>query len=185
MTANNFISTPTVAKFYFNNPNPDDIYIMDIAHALSLICRFGGHCDSFYSVAEHSIILGTLLEKDGADDLTLLAALLHDAEEAYLPDIPRPIKAMMPEADKIYEHLSQAIDDKYLLQGASWSIIYDYDRRLCITEAKALGIWNEEWEDAGPSLPAKLFLWKPEEAEQLFINNFVELSEKCYNFTMK
>ena len=182
---NDFISTPAVPKFNFLNPRLEDIYISDIAHALSLTCRFGGHCSVFYSVAEHSIIVGKILEDQGADPLTVLAGLLHDAEEAYLPDIPRPIKAVMPDAQDIYTLLQDAIADKFHIGSADWDYIEDIDRRLCITEAKALGVWNKDWEDAGPPLPYKLHLWSSADAEELFLRNFLELGEKLYDYVLR
>lgn len=185
MTANDFISTPSVPQFHFLDPRPEEIHIGDIAHSLSLLCRFGGHCAVFYSVAEHSIIVAEVLEMMGAEPVTVLAALLHDAEEAYLPDIPRPIKAHMREAVAIYNNLEDAIDKKFLLKDANWSSIRDVDRRICVTEAKALGIWNDQWEDAGEPLPFQLHLWSSDDAKHLFLVNFLELSEKCYDYTLR
>lgn len=182
---NDFISTPSVERFYFLDPKVEDIRILDIAHALSLTCRFGGHCSIFYSVAEHSIILAKILEDEGAEPLTVLAGLLHDAEEAYLPDIPHPIKARMPEAQAIYRTLEKIIDLKFNILDADWTRIRSLDRRLCITEAKALGVWNKHWEDAGRPLDVKLFLWSSDDAKQLFIINFLELSEKCYDYVLR
>lgn len=182
---NDFISTLSVQQFYFLNPDPKDILIADIAHSLSLICRFGGHCNVFYSVAEHSIILAKALEDEGADTLTVMAGLLHDAEEAYLPDITRPVKNVMPEAKKIYAILETAIEMKFHLQAADWERIKEMDSRLVVTEAKALGIWNEHWVDAGTPLRAKLYLWSSDEAKHLFLINFLELSEKLYDYTLR
>lgn len=181
----NFISTPSVEKFYFLDPDPKDIYISDIAHALSLTCRFGGHCSVFYSVAEHCIILATIAEMEGADQLTVMACLLHDAEEAYLPDIPRPIKAVMPEAQNIYANLQIAIIDKFHLDEADDELIWDLDKRLCITEAKELGIWNEDWEDAGAIIQFKLHLWSSDDAKELFLLNFYKLAEELYDYTLR
>ncbi len=182
---NDFISTSTVPKFHFMKPDPKDIHISDIAHALSLLCRFGGHCSSFYSVAEHSTILGDIAETAGKDDLTVMACLLHDAEEAYLPDIPRPIKAVMFEAQGIYGNLEEAIELKFRLAEADWDYIKDIDRRFCITEAKALGVWNEDWENEGEPLPHKLFLWSSRDAEELFLKNFILLEEKLYDYILR
>lgn len=183
--ANDFISTPSVPKFYFLNPRPEDILIGDIALALSHTCRFGGLCSVFYSVAEHSILVAKVLESEGASPLTVLAGMMHDAEETYIPDIPRPVKEMMPEAKGIYEILNNAIVKKYHLEGADWEHIKEIDDRLCTTEAKTLGIWNEEWESSGRPLDVKLYLWSCEDARQLFLNNFLELSEKCYDFVLR
>lgn len=87
------VSTPDAIFTYSGrfmrplNPFPSDIYIEDIAHALSNQCRWTGHCSKFYSVAEHSIHVASCV----SDELKL-TALLHDASEAYLADLARPIK---------------------------------------------------------------------------------------------
>lgn len=104
----------TVSGQYINvfDPNPDTIIIEDIAHALSMQCRFGGHLPGFYSVAEHSY--GCALR---VPDEYKLAALMHDASEAYLLDIPRPIKNRLSNYKDIEERLMQMIAYKF---GFAW-----------------------------------------------------------------
>lgn len=80
-----YIQTFTGRKFWVFDPRPGDFCIEDIAHALSNLCRFGGHCNHFYSVAQHSMLVCR-----NSRDLKL--GLLHDAPEAYLSDFPSPIK---------------------------------------------------------------------------------------------
>lgn len=74
------------------NPSINEINIEDIAHALSRQCRYNGHCDGFLSVARHSIWVSERLEAQGFDTQTQLTGLLHDAAEAYLGDLVRPLK---------------------------------------------------------------------------------------------
>lgn len=81
----------------------DDIHDQDIAHPLSMICRYGGHVPGHYSVAEHSILVSRLVEHWGFDAIVQLQALLHDAPEAYIGDMVRPLKSFMPEFRE-YEH---------------------------------------------------------------------------------
>lgn len=79
-------------RFYdYLEPRPDQVCIEDIAHALSLTTRFGGHASRFYSVAEHSCLVRQLVIEAGCPELGL-AALLHDGHEAYTGDIPTPLK---------------------------------------------------------------------------------------------
>lgn len=114
----NFASLPaiepgiirTFTGIYINvfNPKPEDICIEDIAHALSNLCRFSGHTVQFYSVAEHSIRVAELVEPQHK-----LAALLHDASEAYLLDIPTPIKSLFPEYSKAENKLMEVIAEKF------------------------------------------------------------------------
>ena len=174
-----WISTSRVPQFDFLKPKEQDIHIEDIAHALSLSCRFGGHGRFFYSVAEHCVLVSLLCEMEEADDTTCLAALLHDAEEAYLPDIPSPIKACMPEAEKLYDAIKKAIIRKFQLSEANWELIDRLDKSICIQEAKALGIWNEHWiatEALKNSVP--FGFWSAPKAEEVFLKVFGVLYKK-------
>ena len=78
------------------NPNTDEIIIDDIAHALSMLCRANGHFRSFYSVGRHSINCMQEAKARGHSRKIQLACLLHDASEAYLCDLTRPVKAELP-----------------------------------------------------------------------------------------
>lgn len=95
------------------NPDPDTICIEDIAHALSQICRFGGHTQFFYSVAEHSLDVASRVK------IYKLTALLHDASEAYLCDIPSPVKKQIPGYAEAEDRLMKVIADKF---GLLWPV---------------------------------------------------------------
>ena len=91
-------------------PTPAGIHYKDIAHALSNICRFTGHTQQFYSVAQHSVLVATLVPQP-----LQLAALLHDASEAYLCDIARPLKLrpeMLPYR-QAEAHLQHLINERF------------------------------------------------------------------------
>lgn len=98
------IETYTGGFFEYGQPDHGDIYIEDIARSLSMTCRFRGHVSSFYSVAEHSVKVRQLVIEAGHPDLGL-AALLHDAHEAYVGDVPTPLK------NKIGDKLALLVDD--------------------------------------------------------------------------
>ena len=83
-----WMQTYTGRQFWPIDPRPEEIFIEDIAHALSLQCRFGGHVRVFYSVGEHSLRVSDCFQ----EPRLALWGLLHDAAEAYLVDLPRPIK---------------------------------------------------------------------------------------------
>lgn len=104
----------TFTGIYMNvfDPTPEMIDIVDIAHGLSNQCRFAGHTKEFYSVAQHSIHVAEL-----APDELKLPALLHDAIEAYLCDIPGPIKKRLLKYRKIKESLMKMIAEKF---GFEW-----------------------------------------------------------------
>jgi len=89
MGSDGSITTFSGISFWPLLPNPDDIRIDDIAHALAHQCRFAGHTRLFYSVAEHSVRVSQLCRPEDA-----LWGLLHDASEAYLSDVPAPLKEL-------------------------------------------------------------------------------------------
>ena len=134
---------------------------------------FGAH----NSVAEHSCRMAGFLRMAGANPKQCLAALLHDAEEAYLPDIPRPVKAMMPEAKTIYNRLNAAIISKFDVVNVDWSMLKILDDRMCVTEALQLGFDTTDWADLGEPLDIDIVGWSPEQAEEIFLaayNTFVK-----------
>ena len=95
-----WIELITGGRFYYNKPVFD---IGAVAHSLSMICRFTGHCRKFYSVAEHSILVSRIMEDTGGDPME---GLLHDATESVLADIARPAKGLL----KDYKVLEKALD---------------------------------------------------------------------------
>src|SRR5258708_302056 len=83
----NWMQTYTGRAYWPADPRAEDVCIEDIAHALSLLCRYTGHCKRFYSVAEHSILISQVVPPEYA-----FFGLMHDAQEAYINDLARPIK---------------------------------------------------------------------------------------------
>ena len=96
------------------NPDPEKIFITDIAHSLSMLCRANGHFKSFYSVGQHCINCAKEAEARGYSRRVQLACLLHDASEAYLSDVTRPVKQELPQYKLIEEPLQEAIWRKFL-----------------------------------------------------------------------
>ena len=94
------------------DPRPEEIDVGDIAHHLARICRWGGTVRDYYSVAEHSCMLALYFSEKGRTDLARWA-LLHDAAEAYLGDVVRPLKPFMLEAVGYERRLEQVIWQKY------------------------------------------------------------------------
>lgn len=101
----------TVSGIYINvfDPKPEMICIEDIAHSLTYQCRFGGHLPKFYSVAQHSLNCSFLIDEPELK----LAALLHDASEAYLLDIPKPIKSGLSNYKEIEDRLMKVIAERF------------------------------------------------------------------------
>lgn len=113
------------------NPDPDTINIVDIAHALSMTCRFGGHTKNFYCVAQHSYEVAQRTKSK-----LQLTALLHDAPEAYLVDLPRPIKELLPEYKELERNLMQVIAEKYKIIYPFPEEIIDADNKQLLYEQK-------------------------------------------------
>ena len=109
-----YITTVTGKHFYPLNPNPQDIDIEDIAHALSLICRANGHFKHFYSVAQHSIACAEEAIERGCSVEVILGCLLHDASEAYLCDVTRPVKKHIPQYLRAEEKLQAVIWKRFI-----------------------------------------------------------------------
>jgi len=133
------ISTHSGVMFDVFDPKPELVVREDIIHALSNICRFGGHVKKFYSVAQHSVYVAWEVEKLGGSKDCILAALWHDAGEAYVGDMCRPIKRHMPEycalETKIKSTIFQALN---LPTEVDWNLIKHVDNLVCHTEAKVL-----------------------------------------------
>jgi len=102
-----YIETVSGIKFHFLEPKEDEINIKDIAFALANQCRFNGHIP-FFSVAEHSVAVAARLSPN-----LQLAGLLHDAAEAYLSDIPSPIKQYLPDYQAMETKVQNAINKKF------------------------------------------------------------------------
>ncbi|MBU6429149.1 MAG: phosphohydrolase [Cyanobacteria bacterium REEB65] len=125
-------------------PDPDSIRIEDIAHALSLQCRFSGHVRRHWSVAAHSCLVSDLCPVEHA-----LAGLLHDATEAYLVDVPRPVKhhpgmAMYREAETALEAVVAA---RFGVTYPWPSVVLSIDRFVLGCEARALLHGTDHWSD--------------------------------------
>ncbi len=118
------------------NEDCGPIELMDIAHALSHLCRFNGHTKRFYSVGEHSLHVSALLEHHGPSIQAW--GLLHDAAEAYLGDMVRPIKKHMPDFQAIEDRLLQRIAKRFDLVWPIPDVVFDADDILLATEFRDL-----------------------------------------------
>lgn len=144
----------TYTGLYMNvfEPTLEMICIEDIAHALSHIPRFGGHTKKFYSVAEHCLLLW-----QNANSGLKLQALMHDASEAYLLDIPSPIKKQLKGYKEMEDRLMNLIAEKYGFE-------YPLSEHVKQLDKEALRF---EWDNAVLKTHESL---SPQEAKQRFIN---------------
>jgi len=100
-----YIMTYTGKKFHIFNPKIEEIDLLDIIHSLSFNCRYNGHSSQFFSIAEHSILVSTMVPEK-----LKIYALLHDSAEAYVTDLPRPLKMALNEyTDNLIKNLENNI----------------------------------------------------------------------------
>lgn len=164
-------------RFYPLNPRAEEVLIEDIAFALSNISRFGGHVN-FFSVAEHSCNVS-----DHCPDELKLLGLLHDATEAYLGDVVRPLKQQLPEYREAEHRMWGVISGKFGLPAFMPKSIKDVDNRALLAERNALmnpgpNTRDWGWDGAYEPLPlGDLYGWHPARARYEFMKRFWELSK--------
>lgn len=158
-----------------------DIQLATIAHSLSLQCRFNGHCRQFISVAEHCCTVADDVESKLASTLSrkkrnrlCFAALMHDGSEAYLSDIPRPLKLLFRDYVELEEKVQRRIMDRFgiTLTPYEHSIIKDSDNAALKAEAQLLmSSRAENWGGMNDIAPARIssVRWSPEQAESEFL----------------
>lgn len=151
------IQTYTGVIFDLKNPDIDLIDIEDIAHALSMLCRFGGHTKTFYSVAQHSYEVSQLVP----DDLKL-TGLLHDASEAYLTDLPKPIKNLVQGYSETENKIMSIIAEKF-------NAIYPFPKEIKMADTDVL---MDEYYNY---MIGEEIGWSPGVAKLTFMNEFKKL----------
>ena len=166
-----YIQTFGGRKFFLLDPTPDAIDILDIAHALSMICRYTGHVLKFFSVADHSIRASEMVPK-----VLRLQALMHDASEAYVSDISRPLKGLIGDYAAIEKKIMGAIADKYVFDWHMAPETKEADNRLLMTERRDLMLWTPEiWSLTAEPYPDTIYPRTQEEAEYDFLKVFHRL----------
>lgn len=132
---------PTVEGKYFDFLHPrDGISIEAIARGLSNICRFNGQLHCFYSVAEHSVWVSRMVEPEHA-----AAALMHDAAEAFIGDVTKPLKNLLPDYQAVEERVEQAVWHAFGLPAALDPAIKEADMAMCWIEQRALHNNHDDW----------------------------------------
>jgi 5'-nucleotidase len=154
------------------DPDPEQIDAGDIARALANQCRFGGHSRTFYSVAQHSVLVSELVEARGGDVEDTFAALMHDATEAYLGDMPHPIKHRSPLGAAFKEAedaLEQVLRERFRIKPG-------------VPEIKRRAFSGESWHwpelEGVEPLDLELTAWPPDEAAAAFARRYAELEAR-------
>lgn len=196
IVTDSWMQTFTGKAFNIFDPQEGSVCIEDIAHALSMRCRFNGHCKRFYSVAEHSTLMARahkiathhpiMREITECDQRGLL---MHDITEAYLPDVVRPIKSHLqiwtPQGIESFKEFEVGLlhDLLRLLQldkhaCATGPVIQEIDGAMLATEAvnrELLSEPEERWGLLPDPLDVKIQFWCPGEAEGQFLHEFHKL----------
>jgi hypothetical protein len=155
------ITTNSGLPFYPLHPRRQDVRVADIAHALSHLCRFTGHTEVFYSVAQHSVFVSRLVPEKFA-----LWGLLHDASEAYIGDVSSPLKSLLQDYRYIEHGVEQCVWGAFGLTGK------------LPPEVKAADVQAYEFERTAyfdRCLFGRARAWPPREAREEFMNRYREL----------
>jgi 5'-deoxynucleotidase YfbR-like HD superfamily hydrolase len=172
------VSGPTIQThsglfFDFLNPQRDQIDIRDIAIALSNVCRFTGHVDAFYSVAQHSVHVSRLVPPEHA-----FAGLMHDAAEAYIGDVAKPLKLLLPDYKAIEDRVEAAVFAAFGLPAKLPECVKRADLVALSTEKRDLKRHSPQlWDCLGAVRPdlARILPASPVQAYWMFMRRFDEL----------
>jgi len=173
---NSVIQTFTGEMFDIFNPERHKIQLRDISHAISMICRYGGHTREFYSVAEHCVLMAGWFVDQEKYDLARVA-LLHDATEAYMGDLVRPLKLQpaLTHYRVVEDNLQGAIFSNYGLPPGMPMEVKEADLRICNDE-RAVLMHDRAWSiDVYPHLGVTLQCWTQHQAEQSWLDMYWRL----------
>lgn len=167
----NWMQTYTGRQFWPLDPRAEDVFPADIAHALSLLCRYNGHIQRFMSVAEHCVQMSYAVSPENA-----LWALLHDATEAYVGDMIRPLKRMMPDFKDAEDEVMEAIAERFGIDPVMPQEVHEADSRILLDERAALMPSTHVWDiDGLQPLGVHIQGWAPEVAEERYLDRLCEL----------
>lgn len=169
---NGWMTTRSGAMFIPADPENHEYRITDIASALSKICRYGGHCIEFYSVAEHCVHMAHEAPLQYA-----LEALMHDSAEAYLVDVPRPVKALLRDYRPLEHRIEATIAGQFNLvfdlENGWPPVVKELDNQMLITEQRQNMPNGPSYLPEIEPIPGlKLQCWEPRRAEAEFLSAF-------------
>lgn len=175
-----WIQTHSGRRFCPTNPNPNAIVIQDVAHSLAMQCRFSGHCRKFYSVAQHSVLVSYICDSQDA-----LWGLLHDASEAYLVDVPRPLKrsGKLQGYIEFEAKMQEAVCRRFGLPMKEPPSVKKADQALLATEARDLmSPLHPDWDWPVEPLPFLIESWDHQKAKDMFMKRFFELTGSPHGY---
>jgi uncharacterized protein len=165
------------------DPSPEDIDVHDIAVALSNQCRFGGHTRRYYSVAQHACIVSDQMLARGSSAHDALWGLLHDASEAYLVDLPHPLKHRSELGRQYREaegRLEEVLLERFGFSGSPPPGMKELDRSLLATERATLTMVAWHWPELEGVEPLDIEIepWTPEAAAAEFLERYERLEAR-------
>lgn len=171
-----FMQVYNGTKFWPLSPKAEEVDIIDLAHSLSMQCRYNGHCKRFYSVAEHSVLIARWLLQESGPEIALWG-LLHDASEAYLADVPRPLKPHLSGYKTMEARVMTTVCDAYGLPYDMPAEVHEADTRIIADELVNMKPmdWHKNYDNP---LGVPMMYWTPEEAKEEFLNTFSNLVGK-------
>lgn len=166
-----WMQTATGGVFWPMDPRASEVKIEDIAHALSNMCRYAGHCREFYSVAQRSVLVSRALPPE------LRAwGLLHDASEAYLVDVPRPVKTYLAGYREAEEAVERAVAEAFSLSWPMPPEVKRVDNAILADEAaQIMGERPRDWFLPEAPLGIAIEPWSPQTAKRLFLEEFYQI----------
>lgn len=175
MRRGDWMQTATGKHFWPLDPRPEDVDIVDIALGLGKICRYGGHCLRFYSVAEHSWLVAHACPPEHR-----MWGLLHDATEAYLGDVIRPLKRFIPGYHEIEDTLARVIAEHFNLPWPMPEAVKEIDNRILLDEFRQNmkrpdEVGGDPAEVGAEELGVEIQCWRPDYAAERFLDLYREL----------
>jgi hypothetical protein len=192
----NYIQMQSGARVYVDpetmtiDEEKSNFYLDDLAHALSNLCRFAGHTRTFYSVAQHSVLVARIVGENAAIsadfdvpsyNVAVAQALFHDASEAILADIPKPMKNLLPDYQKLEQQVQAWIMRTMGLPEEDSELMKLADRVALATES--LYLMGENMAPELEPIPMVIVPLHPASAEGIFVRAADQALARCTSFT--
>ena len=176
MSRGEWMRTRSGGRFYPADPRPEEVQILDIASGLARECRYGGQMRGFYTVAEHSILVAQVLPEE-----LQLQGLLHDAPEAWLRDMVRPAKILLPQYSELEDRVWAAVAARFGLPLEPDPRVKQADDAVLLAEkAQLFPSERDDWSVKGEPANVHVFGFGHEMAERLFLEKFHTITKGIY-----
>lgn len=171
-----YLSTSSGKRFCLQAPDAAQIDIKDIAHGLAYQCCYNGQTSHFYSLAQHSLLVASLVPHPYR-----LAALLHDAAAAYFGDMAGPLRYLVPDLPALKDRIMTAVGEKFAITDFNPAAVRHAHLVALATEQRDVYPGTGETlrlPSAPAPLPRRIEFVSPEEAKYQFLEQFFEMTRK-------